>query len=956
MKIFNHIFQVATCVLLSAALFTSCQDETLLSAQTDQVNTAQTEDLPWQPGTAIFKLKNSPTVTTRAASDVVTRAKVFDNADVKVEQIFDMTSEYADLKRKMGLDRWFVVKFDKNKNVGEVLNELRNDPAVEKANGDIVVIPNEVKYTPATAMNGTRARLTQDRMWDTNDGQGPLNFTDPYLKYQWHYMTTIESYNYFKPGADINLFPAWQKETGDPNVVVAIIDSGVDFEHEDLKGSAWEGKDKDGKTINGRNFYYLSSGKGDINEIIPGGHGTHVAGTIAARNNNATGVSGIAGGNGTSNSGVRLMSCEIYGHDGKQETANVQSIVKAFEFAQEHGALIANCSWGYEFDRTKHLNNEYFQNEFKEIFELLKGGIDYFTQYAGCDKSGNKKPDSYMKGGLVFFASGNDGQKDIDMIPASYDKVVAVGAFDGMNVPTDYMDKGPWVDILAPGGTTQEGQVQRGILSTVPKAYHTLTTGTYPNTDFVLPWSNDYAFAQGTSMAAPHVTGIAALVISKLGKAGKEELTNEKLRKHLLASVKPISPYVMNPDESVKGKLGVGFIDADYALSDPETQAPEKPVVTAVKYEGEELKGYYDGKIKWNVTADNDALNNEKTAFAFDINLYEKSNLSKPVKSVTVYTYEKAVDAEMEYEFVQLKTGVEYVAKVVARDRFDNKSDEATCEFTTRPNREPKFTVTLPEDLKLSDTEPFYHIVMPVVDEDKHTWTHTNTQLPNGVELKRIGDSFDLLIKIGLPGKFAFNVTLTDQLGGQATQHFSYEVVSHKAPALANPLTDVSLREQGEAAVIDLTNVFEAAAQGSNMQYTVKSNDETIVQAGIEGTQLKLTPGKAGFATITLTAGNGGKNTVTTFQVRVSAKNSSDTYALYPIPAHSYIKMLMRSDVREVQAIVTSVRGQKVIDQKLEVSAATHEATLGVDRLVPGTYYLLLKTERFTSKHTFIKK
>ena len=64
----------------------------------------------------------------------------------------------------------------------------------------------------------------------------------------------------------------------------------------------------------------------------------------------------------------------------------------------------------------------------------------------------------------------------------------------------------------------------------------------------------------------------------------------------------------------------------------------------------------------------------------------------------------------------------------------------------------------------------------------------------------------------------------------------------------------------------------------------------------------------------------------------------------------------MRSGVRQVKAIVTSLRGQKLIDEMLEPDAKTHEIALGIDRLAPGTYYLLLKTDRVTSKHTFIKK
>lgn len=951
MKIFQYIYKVSACVLLSAGLLTACSDDTLLSSQDNKVNPAASEgEFPWQPGSAFFQLKESQSITTRAASECVTRAKVFDNDKVKVEQVFDMTTEYADLKRRMGLDRWFIVRFDEKTDVNEVLKELRNDPAIEKAHGNLTVVPAKVTYTPAT-----RAPLSQYQLQEANDGRGPRSFTDPYLKYQWHYTTTFEAYNLFKPEAGINLFPAWQQETGDPNVVVAVLDSGIDFGHPDLAASAWDGgKDPTtGQTIHGRNFYYVSTGQGNVNEIIPGGHGTHVAGTIAARNNNYIGVSGVAGGDGTDNSGVRLMSCEIYGRDGYSETADVHSIVKAFEFAQEKGALIANCSWGYQFDRKTYFNNDYFQERFKDIFALLKGGIDYFTAYAGCDKDGKKKAGSYMKGGLVFFASGNDGQNDIDMIPGSYDKVVAVGAVDGYNRATDYMDKGYWVDILAPGGTL-DPSVTGGILSTVPNDYQYQKTGDTYNTDYTFPGDYQYAYAQGTSMAAPHVTGVAALVISKFGKKDNN-FTNEKLRERILTSIKSIDPYKIRNEENLAGKLGAGIIDASLALADPETQKPEKPTVTAATHAAEDLKGYYDEQIEWNVTGDPDAINTEKTAFAYDIELFEKSNMKEAILKKTVYTYQRTVGEQMTYDFQGLKSNVEYEVHVVARDRFNNKSEQAVSTFKTRMNHEPKLTKTIGDKLVLLDTQPYYHAVLPVVDEDKHTWTYTTTALPSGVELKRVGDSFDLLIKVGQPGSYSFDVTMTDQLGGKSVEHFNYEVVAHTAPKAVAPLKEVSLTEGGEAAVVDLAAVFQTG-ENSNIVYSAKSDDEGIVKATVDGNQLKLTPGKAGFATISLTVGDGVKHSVTTFQVRVSSKGSSDVYAVYPVPAHSFIKVLMHSDVTEVQAVVTSVLGHKLIDEKLTVNPSTHEVILGVDRLVPGTYYLLMKTGRVTSKHTFIKK
>ncbi|HEY9542405.1 subtilase family N-terminal domain-containing protein, partial [Prevotella sp.] len=268
MKIFQYIYKVSTCVLLSAGLFVSCSDDTLLSSDGNKVDVAASEEeFPWQPGSAFFKLKANQSITTRAASECVTRAKVFDDAKVKVEQVFDMTSEYADLKRRMGLDRWFIVRFDEKTDVNEVLKELRNDPAIEKAHGNIAAVPSKVTYTPAT-----RAAIRPNQLYPANNGVGPFDFSDPYLQYQWHYMTTNNVYSHYEQGADINLFPAWQQETGDPNVVVAVLDSGIDFSHPDLTASAWNGgvDETTGEQIHGRNFYNVSTGEGNINTIIPG--------------------------------------------------------------------------------------------------------------------------------------------------------------------------------------------------------------------------------------------------------------------------------------------------------------------------------------------------------------------------------------------------------------------------------------------------------------------------------------------------------------------------------------------------------------------------------------------------------------------------------------------------------------------------------------------------------------
>ena len=143
----------------------------------------------------------------------------------------------------------------------------------------------------------------------------PMN--DPLLQDQWHYQND-GTLAYSKKGADINLFKALEITHGSPNVIVAIVDGGIDINHEDLAANIWintaekngtSGKDDDGNgykdDVYGWNFVDNSA------TIVPHSHGTHVAGTVAAVNNNGKGVCGVAGGSGHGD-GVRLMSCQIF--------------------------------------------------------------------------------------------------------------------------------------------------------------------------------------------------------------------------------------------------------------------------------------------------------------------------------------------------------------------------------------------------------------------------------------------------------------------------------------------------------------------------------------------------------------------------------------------------------------------------------------------------------------------
>ena len=229
-------------------------------------------------------------------------------------------------------------------------------------------------------------------------------------------------------------------------------------------------------------------------------HGTHAAGTIGAINNNGKFGAGVAGGR-DGKGGVRLMSCAIFG-----EEAVESDEAGALVWAADHGAVIANNSWGYVFETEKEAKEialDFEQNDWS-----LRTAINYFVENAGTDAEGNQT--GPMKGGLVTFASGNEGWAHD--VPGEYEQVVAVGAFGPDGKMAKYSNHGPWVDILVPGGSDSD-DYREWVVSLIPK--------------------NRTAYMAGTSMACPHVSGVAALLVSYYGGPG---FTVDELKERLLKS------------------------------------------------------------------------------------------------------------------------------------------------------------------------------------------------------------------------------------------------------------------------------------------------------------------------------------------------------------------------------------------------------------------------------------
>lgn len=270
---------------------------------------------------------------------------------VKFERVFPYAEKTEANTRRYGLHRWYIVKFNENVDLNTAAERLAEvgDVSYVQFNGHVVKNYSG-EYVPYEAVWG--AGLAQTR---TRADEKPF-FDDPRLPEQWHYKNTGDEslVRPIKAGADINVEPAWELCAGNPNIIVAVCDQGVDLSHEDLIANIWvneaekngaENTDNDGNgyknDVSGYNFA-LNSSEITWNRPNDDGHGTHVAGTIGAVNHNMTGVSGVAGGSGN-HDGVKIMSVQIFS-DGY--SASTENVAKAIKYAADNGASILQCSWG----------------------------------------------------------------------------------------------------------------------------------------------------------------------------------------------------------------------------------------------------------------------------------------------------------------------------------------------------------------------------------------------------------------------------------------------------------------------------------------------------------------------------------------------------------------------------------------------------------------------------------
>lgn len=793
----------------------------------------------------------------------MSEVKSFENTGiVRMRRLFPYAGKFEERTRREGLHRWYEVFYDESASLTKAALDWAEFPGAE-----------QIEFNPQIHIVGDPVIVPVDLQPSRMAASSEYPFNDPRLPQQWHYLNkgTVSS---SVSGCDINVIPVWKKyTTGNEAVIVGVVDGGIDYTHEDLAANMWENPEKTGNARFGYNFVSNNY------QVTADDHGTHVAGTIAAVNNNGIGVSGIAGGNAAEGvKGVRLMSCQIF--EGKESGSGTAAI----KWSADNGAVISQNSWGYTTETTTP--------------KSLIAAVDYFIKYAGVDE--NDVQVGPMRGGIVIFAAGNENQ---NVSGNDYGPIFNVASVGADYRRAYYSNYGDWVDIAAPGGDARKGNQ---VVSTIP--------------------GNKYGEKQGTSMACPHVSGVAALIVSLYGGEG---FTPAELEKKLTESATPIKSF------NKSFLMGAGLINAYKAIAGSGGAAPEVPGSLSVKTQS--------NNINFSVTIPSDPDDKVPTSIVIYYKTTDFSSVSDDLMFAQFYLEDENAGDVLKGTISGLDFNQKYYVAAAAADLAGNVSPITDrIAVTTGGNTAPTIQAKNGTSVTIKPHQSA-SLDFELLDEDGHFYTIDLQRETEGVMLDTLVRNMPKVVFSGpeIPsGAYSAQLVVTDSYGTATTQALSYTVLENHAPVVVSRFEDRVFNSRAAVTEEFVSANYFKDDDGEDLAYSFAFSNETVINMTYQNGKFFLTPMNFGYSDVTVT-GTDVRGAAASQTFRVLIRDGEQELDVYPNPVSDYLYVRTSTNASATLKLV-GVNGAAVFEDTLSITPFD-PARVDVRGFAPGVYTLILE-------------